>query len=409
MEIRQLRADEFEERVALSEFAFQFQLPPEKLETHRTAFRPEWEWGIFNEKGEMLSVLSILPFETWIQGKKIAMGGIAGVATWPEARRQGSVSKLLVHSLDTMRKNGQTISMLHPFAFSFYRKYGWEMTIERKNYTILTHQLPPRVEMPGQVKRMPKPDINMLDQVYSKYASRYSGTLVRTADWWERKILSKTGMMAVYISEAGEPEGYVFYETVKRKLTVHDWTSITDTARQALWTYIGNHDSMIDEVSITVPVDDSLPFLLPDPRVKQELIPYFMTRIVDAEAFAGLYSWSAGESEEEVVITLTDAHAPWNNGVFRLVWSKEGTARLERMELKTMGEGQGNKIAEETTGLACGVGGITCDIQALTAMLLGNRKPIWMREAGRITGSEESIMMLERRIPIGTTHLMDFF
>jgi predicted acetyltransferase len=402
MEIRQLRSDEFEARIALSEFAFQFKLPPERIETERLNFRPEQHWGAFDEKRAMLSALIIIPFEAWIQGKKLAMGGIAGVATWPEARRQGCVSKLLVHSLNTMRSSGQTISMLHPFAFPFYHKYGWELTIERKKYTIESRQLPPRTETPGQVKRMTKPDIELLDRIYSTYASRYSGTIVRTADWWQRKILSDPGIVAVYTNEAGEPEGYVFYEVANRTLKIHDWVSTNETARLALWTYISNHDSMIDQLTITVPVDDSLPFLLPDPRVKQELIPYFMSRIVDAEAFLGLYTWAPGEREETVMLYLTDSHAPWNNGVYRLVWSMEGTARPERIaELGIVG------TMDQT--LSGSGGGISCNIQALTAMLVGNRKPSWLYETGRISGTKESIEMLERRIPNRTTYLMDFF
>jgi predicted acetyltransferase len=393
MEIRQLKADEFEERMALSQFAFQFQLTPERMEAQRRTYRAEHDWGAFDEQGALLSALIIIPFESWIQGKKFAMGGIAGVATWPEARRQGCVSKLLVHSLETMRKNGQTFSMLHPFAFSFYRKYGWEMTVERKKYTIEASQLPPRLETTGRVKRISKPDLALLDEIYSTYASRYSGTLVRTPEWWETKIVSKDGTVAVYYNDADEPEGYVFYQVANRTLTVHDWVSISETSRKALWSFIGNHDSMIDQVTVVVPVDDSLPFLLADPRVKQEVIPYFMSRIVDAEAFVGLYPWAAGDREESVILSLTDSHARWNNDVYHLTWSVEGSARVERLE-------------EEA---ASREGVISCDIQALTAMLTGNRKPSFLRQVGRISGTAENVERLERRIPERMTYLMDFF
>lgn len=393
MEIRQLRADEFEERMALSQFAFQIQLTPERMEVQRTTYRAEHDWGAFDEQGVLLSALIIIPFESWIQGKKFAMGGIAGVATWPEARRQGCVSKLLVHSLETMRKNGQSISMLHPFSFSFYRKYGWEMTVERKKYTIETRQLPPRLETPGRVKRISKQDIAQLDGIYSSCASRYSGTLVRTSEWWETKMIPKEGTVAVYYNDADEPEGYVFYQIANRTLTVHDWVSNSETSRKALWSFIGNHDSMIDQVTVIVPVDDPLPFLLADPRVKQEVIPYFMSRIVDAEAFLEQYPWAAGVREESVILTLTDSHAKWNNGVYRLTWSVEGSARVERLE--------GDSVSRE--------GVISCDIQALTAMLTGNRKPSFLCEVGRISGSAENVERLERRIPERTTYLMDFF
>jgi predicted acetyltransferase len=401
MDIRQLRADDFEERMALSQFAFQIRLTPEELESRKLVFRPEQDWGAFDEQGDLLSALTIIPFETWIQGRKLAMGGVAGVATWPEARRRGCVSQLLVRSLETMRNNGQTISMLHPFAFPFYRKYGYELTVERKKYTIETKQLPPRKETPGQVKRMPKPDIEVLDDIYSTFASRYSGTLVRTREWWEKKILTKKGDVAVYYNEGNVPEGYVFYQVAERVMTIHDWVSTNELSRQALWTFVANHDSMINEVTLIVPADDPLPFLLADPRIKQEVIPYFMSRIVDAEAFVGLYPWAPGASEEAVTLILSDEHAPWNNGVFRLAWTAEGVGRLERLSDRSE--------AEQEIAVASDNGAITCDIQALTAMLAGNRQLALLRESGRISGSEISLELLKRRIPVTMTHLMDFF
>ncbi|QJD86258.1 GNAT family N-acetyltransferase [Cohnella herbarum] len=400
MEIRQLRSEEFEDRTALSQFAFQYHLTPEEKESKRLNYRPEQDWGAFDERGELLSAMLIIPLEAWVQGRKLAMGGVAGVATWPEARRRGCVSKLLVHGFDTMRKNGQTISMLHPFAFPFYRKYGYEMTVERKKYSIETKQLPARQETPGQVKRMMKPDIEILNAVYSSYASRYSGNLVRTQDWWENRILKKSGAFAVYSNENGQPEGYVFYQIADGKMTIHEWVSTNEASRTALWTFVANHDSMIDEVTLIAPIDDPLPFLLSDPRIKQEVIPYFMSRIVDAEAFVREYAWdesAGGEREEEVAINLSDAHAPWNNGIFRLVWSAGGSARLERLE------GQSYEQAA-SSGEA-----VSCDIQALTAMLLGNRKPSFLREVGRISGPVAKVKLLERHISERTTHLMDFF
>src|SRR5262245_58735639 len=142
METRQLRMEDFEERMALSQYAFQFTLTPQDLEDRRRKYLPEQDWGAFDEQGALLSALMLIPLETWIQGKLFSMGGIAGVATWPEARRRGCVDKLLTLTLETMKNNGQTLSMLHPFSFSFYRKYGYESTIERKKYTLETRQLP---------------------------------------------------------------------------------------------------------------------------------------------------------------------------------------------------------------------------------------------------------------------------
>jgi len=392
MEIRQLKAEEFDERIALSQFAFQMKLSEQEIEARRKTFRPERDWGAFDENGALMSAMAVIPLEAWIQGRKIPMGGIAGVATWPDARRQGCVSKLLRHAFKVMKDNEQTISMLHPFSFAFYRKFGYEMTIERKNYTLETSLLPPRTETPGQVKRIAKPDIGVLDGIYSGYASRYNGNVARTPDWWTDRVLKKNGTTAVYYNAEGMPDGYVFYDVENKTMTVHEMAATSETARTALWTYIGNHDSMIGQATIIAPIDDSLPFLLANPRIKQEVIPYFMTRIVDAEAFAKQYAWEKGAGEEAVTLDLEDAHAPWNNGLFRLAWSAEGDGRMERLS--------DSEAGAET---------VRCDIQGLAAMLTGGRKPTWLASVGRLSGPEESLRLLERRIPERTPYLMDFF
>lgn len=150
---------------------------------------------------------------------------------------------------------------------------------------------------------------------------------------------------------------------------------------------------MIEQVTVTVPIDDPLPLLIPDPRIKQEITPYFMSRIVDAEAFVKMYPFASAEGEEELTLTLRDDHAEWNNGAYRLKFERNGAARMEPVKGSAA-------YANE---------GISCDIQTLTAMLAGDRRPSLLYDAGRVRGEQESINILERRIPRRTTHLMDFF
>ncbi|MFD2881051.1 GNAT family N-acetyltransferase [Paenibacillus rhizoplanae] len=66
--------------------------------------------GAFFEGDGIGAQLTLLPLQACIQGRPVSMGGIAGVATWPENRRQGYVAHLLTHALKTMNENGQTLS-----------------------------------------------------------------------------------------------------------------------------------------------------------------------------------------------------------------------------------------------------------------------------------------------------------
>src|SRR5699024_8952143 len=92
--------------------------------------------------------------------KKLKMGGIASVATYPEFRRKGYVKELLQHTLIEMRKHGYIVSMLHPFFVSFYRKFGWDLLSNRLKTTIKKEDLSRKGQVNGQVKRFDKQSHN---------------------------------------------------------------------------------------------------------------------------------------------------------------------------------------------------------------------------------------------------------
>ncbi|QYR22808.1 GNAT family N-acetyltransferase [Paenibacillus sp. sptzw28] len=392
MELRNLRPDEFDINLELSMYAFQFSLPAEQLEKSRARFKPERVWGVF-EDGKLEAQLTLIPFQMYVQGRAIAMGGIAGVATWPEHRRRGHVELLLRHSLRRMRENGQSISCLHPFSFGFYRKFGWETYTDYKKYTVETTLFPPRVAVDGNVVRMGEYDIQLLSRIYENYASGYNGTLARDEDWWRNSVLrSKEGNIAVYYRPDGAAAGYILYKVAQRVMTIHEMVYEDEQARQGLWTYIANHDSMVDKAVLNAPLDDPLPYLLPNPRIGQEIVPYFMARIVDTEEFIRQYQFNEADSERRIILQLSDPYAPWNEGIWSLSAAGDGSGRLERLQ----------DDEEHPVDLVC-------DINTWTALLMGYRRPAQLHGLGRLGGSSEAAALLETLIRPRQTYLMDFF
>ncbi|WP_339288297.1 GNAT family N-acetyltransferase [Paenibacillus sp. FSL E2-0201] len=390
MVIRQLRPDEFDASMNLSEYAFQYKLPSDKRESAQKSFKPERVWGAF-EDGTLEAKLTLLPFQVYIQGKVVPMGGIAGVATWPENRRQGHVAKLLTHALQTMNEAGQRLSFLHPFLIPFYRKFGWEVYCEYKKYSIPVAKFPKKVEVEGKVKRDIK-DIEVLDGLYNQFAVRYNGTLKRDLDWWENSVLDDEGKSAVFYSKSGEPEGYVLYKVENRELVIDEFVFLNEQARQGLWTFLANHDSMVTGASLKlVPSDDMLPFLLPDPRIEQENYPYFMGRIVNAKTFIEGYTFRGNSSQKKQLIYIEDKYAPWNDGLWEWNISNEGSATFTR------GEG---KPAEAD---------LNCDIGTLTALMLGYKRPAELARYGRISGHSAALEWFEEILPQAETALFDHF
>lgn len=390
MMIRNLEEQEFEAAISLGEFAFQVRTPAENRAALLRMMKPHQHWGAFVD-GELASKYTLNDLETWIHGKKYAMGGVAGVATWPEYRRQGLVAQLLVHSLEKMRANGQTVSFLHPFSIPFYRKFGWELYTDSKRYELKTLQLPNPPSFAGRVRRVLNSDMR-LQPLYEVYASRYTGSLVRTEAWWRGRIFNKPGTVAVYEEERGEARGYVFYQVLDQTITVHELVTLDEDARMALLGFLRNHDSMALQVKLTAPADDPLPFLLPDPRIKQELEPYFMARVVDTASFVAAYPFVAAGSPAAVALRVRDAHAPWNDGMFTLAVDMDGRGTLAPVR---------------TCAAVDGV--LTCGIGALTAMLMGYHRPAFLHAAGMLTGSTGAVETLERLLPVRSTYLPDYF
>ncbi|MFB5268914.1 enhanced intracellular survival protein Eis [Paenibacillus enshidis] len=389
MEIRQLRHEEFEASVELSQYAFQYTLSPAELEEQKKKFKPEQVWAVFDGE-ELNAKFTLLPLQVYLHGKPFAMGGIAGVATWPEKRRSGLVSRLLKHALEQMKSSGQTVSFLHPFSFSFYRKFGWEIFVEYKKYTIPVDKFPAKTAVEGTIKRNVR-DKTELNKVYQQYAQRFNGTLVRDEEWWKNRVLDEDNQTAVYYAENGAPEGYVLYKVEKKELSCGEFVYLSEQARRALWTYFANHDSMIEKGTFTfMPANDSLSYLLTDPRIQQEIIPYFMGRIVDAAAFVEQFPFQSSAQGAEITLALTDTHAPWNEGTWKLSVSAQGEGRLQPVHENTEAQ-------------------LQCDIAALSAMLIGYKRPQELFRWGKLTGSAEAADLFEQTVPSAQTFLMDFF
>lgn len=390
VEIRNIPSEHFAESLELSEFAFQNELTPEERERRTSSLHSDELWGAYVDD-QLAAQMTILDLETRIQGKTFAMGGIAGVATWPEYRRCGLVAQLLANAFRVMRDKGQTVSFLHPFQFAFYRKYGWETYTEYKIYEIPSGLLPKLSPQPGRIVRVGQ-DLPLLGSIYEKYASRYNGALVRDESWWRERIFAnKQGTVAAYYDTEGQPAGYVFYQVKERVMRVHELVSLHHDARLALWRFLADHDSMIDKLIVNAPADDRLPFLLDNPRVKQELVPYFMARIVDAACFLEKYPFASG-TESTLLLEVGDAHAEWNNRTFAVKVDESGTARVAGFS---------------STAVDWPL--VKCDVQTLTAMLMGYQRPGFLREIGRLQCKPEIVERLDRLIPVRQTYLPDFF
>lgn len=385
MNVIRLKEDKFREALRLSEYAFQYKVEEERMQQQLTKMKESHEvYGIM-EGEDLAGKLHLIPFHIYIGKEKFKMGGVAGVATYPEYRRSGYVKELLQHSLQTMKKDGYTVSMLHPFAVTFYRKYGWELCANLLVCHLTKSDLVMKKQVNGTVKRFNKEHHpEEVEKLYETFAERFSGMLVRNEKWWLQAVYDDL-TLAVYYDENKTAAGYMLYKIEKSKMTVEEFVPLHNEARNGLWNFICQHDSMIKELEMTVNENEPLLYTLQEPRVKTEIKPYFMGRIVDVEQFLKQYELNWNNVQQEVILHITDSFAPWNNVSVRLV-NYEITILEEPMDK-----------------------GIKLDINALSTILLGYKRPLELNELELISGSEEEIRAFENVVPVHKPFIYDFF
>ncbi|WP_074609150.1 enhanced intracellular survival protein Eis [Bacillus cereus group sp. BfR-BA-01350] len=385
MNVIRLKEDKFREALRLSEYAFQYKVEEERMQQQLTRMKESHEvYGIM-EGNDLAAKLHLIPFHIYIGKEKFKMGGVAGVATYPEYRRSGYVKELLQHSLQTMKKDGYTVSMLHPFAVAFYRKYGWELCANLLVCHMTKSDLVMKKQVIGTVKRFNKENHSEeVEKLYETFAERFSGMLVRNEKWWLQAVYDDL-TLAIYYDENKTAAGYMLYKIEKSKMTVEEFVPLHNEARNGLWNFICQHDSMIKELEMTVSENEQLLYTLQEPRVKTEIKPYFMGRIVDVEQFLKQYELNWNNVQQEVILHITDSFAPWNNV----------SVRLANYEIT---------IIEEPMDK-----GIKLDINALSTILLGYKRPLELNELELISGSEEEIRAFEKIVPVRDAFIYDFF
>ncbi|MBS4207748.1 GNAT family N-acetyltransferase [Bacillus sp. FJAT-50079] len=389
MDVIKVSHDQWQEIFQLSMYAFQYDLSDKELEEKRHNLKEHQILGIY-ENNQLAAKLHIRPFQVYQRSEPIKMGGIASVSTYPEYRRRGYVKQLLLASLEEMRKNGQLLSMLHPFSISFYRKFGYEIFSENIRVQMKQADLIPinSDKIGGKIIRLRKEQFHeALHDIYDAFAQSHSGMLVRSKEWWQKSVL-KNVAAAIYFGEKGEPLGYLLYDVKERRMEVKEFIILQHEARTELWRFVCQHDSMIDTLTMNINKDEPLLYTLKNPQVKTELTPYFMTRIVDVEAYLLQYPFQI-QSDDSLQLHIEDPYAPWNEGVYEI-------SRQSIKKVRNVSEQQREKC-------------LTLTINALTALLLGYQTAQQLSDIGEILGPIEQVLELAGIVPKQSTYFPDFF
>lgn len=337
----------------------------------------------------LVSQVAVYPMKVNVFSRIYDMGGLTGVGTYPEYSNLGLMHKLLERALENMREKGQYITYLFPYSIPYYRRKGWEIISDKISYKVEDYQLPKSRRVEGDVRRV-EVDCKELKRTYEKYAQRTHGAVQRDELAWSEYWLwdSDDIMAAIYYNEDNEPDGYVIYWLADDVFHIKDMIFNSEAARAGLWNFVSAHLSMIDRVEGSTYTDEPLAFLLEDASITETISPYYMARIVDFPAFISKFPFKPDPVKREWIFTLSDPIMECNRGSFLLKIDKTG-------------KGTAVKIDGECAD--------TINIQTMTTMLMGYKRPDYLARIGRIKASDATIDMLEDSIEQQTPYVSDYF
>jgi hypothetical protein len=328
-----------------------------------------------------------------------------------------------------MRDRGMLLSMLHPFKRAFYRRFGWEHSVDLLHFTIPLHQLAePRdhgKEPASRFERMAMGaegpvDMSVPAEVYNAAVARYNCVNARDHEWnalarrLQRRMADGSNVYAYAGFRGDQPVSYALYSIDQgdgaRVIRVADGLAVDAPAWGDLLGFLGLHGDDAGSLDFYAPVDVPVRLLLPEAS-KAYLQPSLMFRVVDVEEFLnsrgpldgpagdpGAKAREAGVSApgdnrhdaraETFVIGVSDPVCPWNDGVFE-VSLEDGSVYAE-------------KVQSSSPSVSVGVA-------TFSQIASGYVTPAQARELGRLSAEEPAVRALTRLFPRRTTFTADFY
>jgi len=306
---------------------------------------------ILYEDGKPMATAAAIPMTQQVRGKVFDMAGIAGVFTYPEARRRGHVKALMKHMFAKMKEKNQPITSLYPFKQSFYGKFGYITLPQTLIVEIKSHQLAALIDKDLDVsyrRYLLKDEVESVIQYYKDFQEEIHGMALfidriqqslKERDRWVLEVRDSDDhliALLLYRIEGFEKPAVIFPFLYKNSL-----------GKYGALRYFALHAEQISSIKTQVYTGDMIETWLYDaiPRKKsRDWVPSPMARVFDISALRGI---EVGPGK--IHLQVSDPYNPANNSCWKLE-EQEGL-----LEISTCHQGDGTPIT----------------IQAFSAMIFG--------------------------------------
>jgi len=274
----------------------------------------------------------------------IPIGGLTAISVLPTHRRRGILRSMIAYHFEEVEARGELVSALGASESVIYGRFGYGLAT-----TFADYEIDPRrgrfLREPagrGRVRLLdPEETAKIVPPLYDRYRRGQPGELSRPQAWWDvyardpewtRQGASRHHDV-VYESAPGRVDGWVSYRVETRWphglaaniIKVRMLIGLTPEAEAAMWRYILDLDLAGSVQLHARPVDDPIRWRLADPRRLRvtDVGDHLWVRLLDVPGALAARRYAVSGT---LVLEVTDAQRPRNQGRFRLEGGPDGAA-----------------------------------------------------------------------------------
>ena len=230
---------------------------------------------VIEKDGRIAGQAALYPFETWLGGRRVPCAGIASVSVTPGQRREGVSHALFeqLHAEVSARK--AALTLLYPFREGFYARLGYATTVPLVTLRVAAEAIAHAACLTDAAtgftfRALEGPLLVEARALYEEVGASESGRIVRSDARWLKLFAREARHWLGAVSDEGRLDGYLAFSYDvpvshgRQTLVVHELVARGQRARRALLSLLGKQRDQVDDVEMTVPFGDSLPFAFHD-------------------------------------------------------------------------------------------------------------------------------------------------
>jgi predicted acetyltransferase len=407
IEIRPIAAEQWAEFGRVMGIVFGESHSDEELADHQRGFEFDRSMAAF-DGDRIVGTGGADSLELTLPGlTSIPVGGLTAISVLPTHRRRGILRAMILRHFEDVEARGEPVSALGASESVIYGRFGYGVATMFADYEIDPRHgafLRGIAAGSGRLRMLePEEAAKLVPAFYERYHRGQPGELSRKPAWWERYVRDpewgRDGFSrhvdVVYESEPGRVDGWVSYRVQERwpegmpanLVKVRMLVGLTPEADAALWRYCLDLDLAGTVRLQDRPVDEPGRWRLADPRRLRTVHvgDHLWVRLLDLPAAMRARRYA---TDGELVLEVTDALRPRNQGRFRLEGGPDGAA------------------CEPTTAEP----DLALDVADLGAAYLGGARLAVLARAGRVVelapgaARRADAMLVSDPAPLCTTH-----